>query len=75
MKQLLNRRELLTGMGGVGLSGLALDRIHVPARASGPNDKLNIAVIGCGGQGAENLKQVSGQNIVALCDVDDERGG
>jgi len=74
MRPSLNRRELLAGLGGAGLASLGLDRIHVPARASSPNEKLNIAVIGCGGQGAENLKQVSGQNIVALCNVDDERG-
>ncbi len=38
------------------------------------NDKLNIAVIGCGGRGAENLKQVEKEdNIVALCDVDERR--
>ncbi len=74
MSHSLNRRELLAGLGGAGLASLGLDRIHVSAQASSPNEKLNIAVIGCGGQGAENLKQVSGQNIVALCDVDDERG-
>ena len=74
MRQSLNRRELFAGLGGAGLASLGLDRIHGSARASSPNEKLNIAVIGCGGQGAENLKQVSGQNIVALCDVDDERG-
>ena len=39
----------------------------------GANDKLNIAVIGIGGQGAANLKRVSGENIVGLCDVDDRR--
>jgi predicted dehydrogenase len=33
------------------------------------NDRLNIAVIGCGGRGAGNLGSVSGENIVALCDV------
>lgn len=38
-----------------------------------PSEKLNIAVIGAGGRGAEDLKQLSDQNIVALCDVDDER--
>ncbi len=74
MSHSLNRRELLAGLGGAGLASLGLDQVHVSARASSPNEKLNIAVIGCGGQGAENLKQVSGQNIVALCDVDDERG-
>jgi predicted dehydrogenase len=34
-----------------------------------PTDKLRIAVIGCGGRGGSNLKNVSSQQIVALCDV------
>jgi predicted dehydrogenase len=38
---------------------------HVP-----PSDKLNIAGIGIGGKGKVNLKNMPGQNIVALCDVD-----
>ena len=45
------------------------------ARAESPNEKLNIAVIGLGGQGGSNLSAVSNQNIVALCDVDDQRAG
>jgi predicted dehydrogenase len=43
--------------------------------AEGPADLLNIAVVGLGGQGVPNLKGVSNQNIVALCDVDDVRAG
>ena len=39
------------------------------ARARNLNEKLNIAVIGAGGRGGANLKSVSSQNIVALCDV------
>ena len=36
-----------------------------------PSEKLNIAGIGIGGQGAWDLEQVAGEaNIVALCDVD-----
>jgi|26BtaG_2_1085354.scaffolds.fasta_scaffold02150_6 hypothetical protein len=35
-----------------------------------PSDKLNIAGIGVGGMGLANLKNLSSQNIVALCDVD-----
>jgi len=36
-----------------------------------PGDKLNIAVVGIGGMGNSNLKNVKGsENIVALCDVD-----
>jgi len=38
-------------------------------RAASPNEKLNIAVIGCGGRGAGNLGEVASENIVALCDV------
>jgi predicted dehydrogenase len=43
--------------------------------AEGPADVLNVAVVGLGGQGASNLKAMKGQNIVALCDVDDVRAG
>ncbi len=35
-----------------------------------PSDKLNIAGIGIGGMGFANLKNITGENIVALCDVD-----
>ena len=38
---------------------------HVP-----PSEKLNIAGIGIGGRGAGDLHEVSSENIVALCDVD-----
>jgi len=34
-----------------------------------PNEKLNIAIIGSGGRGAANMKEMLGENIVALCDV------
>jgi len=35
-----------------------------------PSNKLNIAGIGVGGMGAQNLKNCAAENIVALCDVD-----
>ena len=34
------------------------------------NDKLNLGVVGVAGRGGDNLRGVSGENIVALCDVD-----
>jgi predicted dehydrogenase len=37
------------------------------------NDKLNLAIVGSGGRGFENLLELQSENIVALCDVDDER--
>lgn len=38
-----------------------------------PNEKLNIACIGVGGQGRNAIHDLADQNFVAFCDVDDER--
>ncbi len=38
-----------------------------------PNEKLDVGVVGVGGRGAENLKSVGDQNVVALCDIDQEQ--
>jgi len=43
------------------------------ARKLSPNDKLNLGVIGVAGRGRDDLNEVSSQNIVALCDVDDTK--
>ena len=37
--------------------------------ATSPNEKLNLAGIGIGGQGGDDLGQLDRENIVALCDV------
>ena len=37
------------------------------------NNRLNIAVIGVGGRGRANWSRVPQENIVAMCDVDDNR--
>ena len=44
-----------------------------PSFARGNADKLNLGIIGPGGRGGGNLGAVSGENIVALCDVDEKR--
>ena len=47
---------------------------HVLRAAEGqntPNNKIRIAAIGCGGRGGANLGAMAGEDIVALCDVDD----
>lgn len=36
-----------------------------------PNEKLNIAAVGVANKGGHNLEELAGQNIVALCDVDE----
>jgi predicted dehydrogenase len=73
MPNRINRRELLrtTALTGIGvwLGGAG----RTAGQEKSPNEKLNIAVIGCGGQGGENLRAVAGENVVALCDVDEAR--
>lgn len=45
--------------------------LAVPNLVSGRdvNQKLRLAIIGCGGRGAANLAAVAGEQITALCDV------
>lgn len=44
---------------------------HVLGRGfTPPSDKLNVAGIGIGGMGGDNLRELEGESIVALCDVD-----
>lgn len=75
MAQRINRRQALKTTAAAG-AGFWLGTSAVSARAEeSPNEKMNLAVIGIGGRGRANLDGVAGQNIVALCDVDDERAG
>lgn len=52
-------------------AGLSVIRLQAAPRQVSPNEKLNIGVIGVAGRGGDNLKEVSHENIVALCDVDE----
>lgn len=51
----------------VHVSGLAADE----SSSDSPSEKLRIAVIGCGGRGYSNLRSVSHEQIVAVCDVNE----
>ena len=70
----LSRRRF-TGLASVAGAGYFAGHGIAAAQAEGPIDKLNVAVIGTGGQGTANLRGVSSQNIVAVCDVDERRAG
>ncbi len=72
MRNKLSRRAFLAAAGGTGLTILASSRSAYGYHA---NEKLGVAVIGAGGRGGDNLKAIAaaGENIVALCDVDERR--
>ncbi len=74
VKEKITRRDFI-GRGAAATAGFMI----VPRFVLGgkgytpPSDKLNIACVGSGGQGANDVRDVSSENIIALCDVDDER--
>src|SRR5574341_749055 len=69
----LNRREFLTRTSGAVASFMIVPRNVLGGKGyMPPSDKLNIAGIGIGGQGAWDLQNLESENIVALCDVDSE---
>jgi len=70
MKTQLNRRQFLKAASLAGM-GCWVGHRSAVAQTKSPNEKLNIACIGVGNRGATNLKAVSSENIVALCDVDE----
>ena len=66
-----SRRQFLGGT-AVGALGFSVLPSHVLGLggAQSANEKLNIAAVGCAGQGGGDINNVSSENIVALCDVD-----
>jgi len=76
----LSRRKFLSAALAAGTALPAADALLRPARAASrgksPNERLNLAVVGLGGQGLYDLHEASTENsvptenIVAVCDVD-----
>ena len=67
----LSRRRFLkaatiTGVGLTILPGGAL------AGPNAPSNKLGVAIIGAGGRGRKHFGAVENENVVALCDVDEQ---
>jgi predicted dehydrogenase len=63
----LNRRQFLS-LSATLSAGILVAPTFL--RAQSPSKKLNLAVIGASGKGADNLGKFMNHNIVALCDVD-----
>ena len=61
----MNRRQALARLGAAAGAAVGLRGAPAVARPRAAADKLNLAVVGCGGQGFENLQAVAGENIVA----------
>jgi predicted dehydrogenase len=75
MSKFVERRDFLRqcALAGAAAAALPTWRRPVVAAVRSPNEKLNLGVIGPAGRGASNLKGVSTENIVAICDIDEAR--
>jgi len=71
MNAQIDRRTFLKTGTALG-AGLTILNSGVLRAGQSPNEKLNIAVIGVGGRGRANLNRVKDENIVALCDVNEQ---
>jgi len=71
-----SRRTFLAATGGLALNFAVVPR-HVLGGVGfiAPSERINVAGIGAGGMGGGDIATVArlGANIVALCDVDEER--
>lgn len=69
----VTRRRFVASAAGAALGAMVVPR-HVLGGPGypAPSDRLNVAVVGCGGQGLINAAELvaGGENIVALADVD-----
>jgi predicted dehydrogenase len=66
----LSRRRFLGSSFCLAAFSLVHRRILGGARQTAPSEKLNLAFIGAGGRGADNLEGLKDHNVAALCDVD-----
>src|SRR5262249_58148760 len=62
----LSRRRFLNRAAAAGAAALAAPAI---VRGRDLNDRLNLAIIGAGGRGADKLRGGPSQNVVVLFDV------
>ncbi|MFO1501328.1 MAG: Gfo/Idh/MocA family oxidoreductase [Verrucomicrobiota bacterium] len=69
----LTRRQFLARSALIGAISVVPRHVLGGAGQTPPSEKLNIGVVGAGGRGSEDLDGVKGENIVALCDVDEAR--
>ena len=68
------RREFFqqTALAGAALAAGGYFTSQAAAEGKSPNEKLNVGMIGVNNQARFSLGNLRGENIVALCDIDDE---
>lgn len=68
----LSRRRFLTTSTAATAGSFALPRFSIGKPGPSANSRVNLAFIGVGGRGIRNLNGLAHENVVAMCDVDDQ---
>lgn len=72
MARALHRRQFLQGTAAVTLAIASDLKRGSAAPSTSPNERLNIAAVGTMNRAGANIAGVATENIVALCDVDED---
>jgi predicted dehydrogenase len=67
----MKRRQFLSSVSAVGAGVMILPRMKLFG-ADAPSNKLNIALIGTWGRGEAHFSAIKSENVVALCDINEE---
>lgn len=66
----LNRREMIAAGTAAWAAATIVPRHVLGQGKTPPSEKLNVAAVGVGGMGTGDIANAAGENVVALCDVD-----
>jgi predicted dehydrogenase len=69
---IVSRRTFIKGASAATAFTIVPSHVLGRANQTAPSDKLNIACVGIGGMGKNNTERCNTENIVALCDIDDD---
>ena len=64
------RREFVGDTARLAAGAMIVPRQVLGRGFKAPSATLNVAIVGVGGMGMQNMKRLLGENVVAVCDVD-----
>jgi predicted dehydrogenase len=66
----ISRRNFLAASAVFGAVSIVPRHVIAGGAEPAPSERLNIALIGAGGMGSGDIRSVQSENVVAICDVD-----
>src|SRR5438067_13218619 len=66
----ISRRDFLAATAAFGAVSIVPRHVIAGGAEPPPSERLNIALVGAGGMGSGDIRSVKTENVIALCDVD-----